>query len=103
MASTGSLAKRSASQRRIAKGPNLTNSLVTQRLNRLALPDEFKDRVQVCVEGRLVVLRGVVPSEFARQLVERLLALEPGVDEIRNELDVIPLCERDVIQAVFLD
>ncbi len=44
-------------------------------------------KIQVDQNG-VVVLRGQVESEHARRLAENLVRLEPGVREVRNELQV---------------
>jgi hypothetical protein len=40
------------------------------------------------MEGRVAVLRGAVGSEHDRNLAARLVMLEPGVSNVRNELQV---------------
>jgi hypothetical protein len=51
------------------------------------LPEErFASLPQVSLEEGVVVLRGIVNSEADRRVVETLVALEPGVSEVRNEL-----------------
>ncbi|HKB04760.1 MAG TPA: BON domain-containing protein, partial [Gemmataceae bacterium] len=40
------------------------------------------------VVGNTVILRGRVSDEDERRLVEGMVALEPGVHEVRNELEV---------------
>lgn len=44
--------------------------------------------VQVSMQGRTAVLRGRIATQADSSLAERLLQLEPGVDEVRNELVV---------------
>jgi hypothetical protein len=44
------------------------------------------DKINVSMEGGVVVVRGQVGSERERRLVETMLLLEPGVFELRNEL-----------------
>jgi hypothetical protein len=43
---------------------------------------------QVLMEGRTAVVRGVAASERDRELVSRLLLLEPGISSVRNEMTV---------------
>lgn len=50
---------------------------------RLRLPD-----VQFEFDGRTARLLGTVPTERHRDLAESMLRLEPGIDEIKNELIV---------------
>lgn len=44
--------------------------------------------VQAVVEGSTVVLRGTVPTEHDREVLERVALLEPGIAAVRNELVV---------------
>ncbi len=55
------------------------------RLARIPLPANVSG-VQVEMQGRTAVLRGEVATSADAQLVERLLALEPGIDSVQNEL-----------------
>lgn len=69
-----------------ATGPNLR---VQSRLARIP---QLKDRgaVQVEMEGKVAVLRGAVASQHEWDLIERLVLLEPGIENVRNELQVAP-------------
>lgn len=49
---------------------------------------EAVGEIAVSSVGRTVVLRGTVATEQARSLAERVALLEPGVSEVRNELEV---------------
>lgn len=44
--------------------------------------------VQVSLDGNVAVLKGTVPTNHDRLVLERLLLLEPGVDKVQNELVV---------------
>ena len=70
----------------IATGPNLR---VQTRLARIP---QLKERgsVKVEMEGQVAVLRGEVQSQHERDLVGRVVLLEPGVADVRNELQVAP-------------
>lgn len=46
--------------------------------------------VSVTMEGSTAVLRGLVGSERDRDLAARLALLEPGIADVRNELEVRP-------------
>ena len=46
--------------------------------------------LDVKMDGQTVVLRGVVATERERDLVARLVLLEPGISDVRNELTVSP-------------
>jgi hypothetical protein len=73
-------------------GPGVTGPAVSAvRLQgRLANNPRVKamGSVAVAVEGQTAVLKGSVASVHDRQLLEKLLLLEPGVSEVRNELQV---------------
>ena len=47
-------------------------------------------QVTVLMEGSTAVLTGTVASEHARDVLESLAMLEPGIAEVRNELLVNP-------------
>jgi osmotically-inducible protein OsmY len=44
--------------------------------------------IQVVVRGRIATLRGTVASDHAREAAARLVLLEPGVDQVDNQLQV---------------
>ncbi|MCY2988534.1 MAG: BON domain-containing protein [Planctomycetota bacterium] len=46
--------------------------------------------VKVEMEGKIAVLRGEVKSQRERDLIGRMLLLEPGISDVRNELVVAP-------------
>ncbi len=52
------------------------------------------DRIEVSVADGTATLRGVVVSERDRSLIAALLALEPGIWSVRNDLKVMPPQER---------
>lgn len=62
-------------------------SQIAQRLAK-ARQIQSSSPVQVEMAGGVVVLRGVVQSQHARELAERLVMLEPGVSTVQNELSV---------------
>jgi len=70
----------------ITTGPNLR---VQDRLARLP---QLKNAgsLKVEMEGQVAVLRGEVASQHERDLVGRLVLLEPGIADVRNELRVGP-------------
>ncbi|MCI0332697.1 MAG: BON domain-containing protein [Planctomycetes bacterium] len=45
---------------------------------------------QISMEGDVAVLVGVAASESQRLVLEKLVAMEPGVREVRNEMTVVP-------------
>lgn len=64
-----------------------TKTQISARVGRMSLPDRMK-QVQIEMEGRTAILRGNVPSESDKRMMERLLSLEPGVSKIRNEITI---------------
>ncbi len=69
----------------------VVNQQVNDRLSRTPLPGDLQARVRqdglrVEMEGRTAVLRGEVTAQEDGDLLARLLALEPGIDDVRNEL-----------------
>lgn len=52
----------------------------------------------VSLEGRTAVLRGMVANEKERDLAELLLTFEPGVSEVRNELQVASAAQQPTRQ-----
>jgi hypothetical protein len=50
-----------------------------------------KDRIQVAMQGEVIVLRGAVADDHERQLAELLIRLSPGVHDVRNDLQVRPV------------
>ena len=58
-----------------------------RRLTRIPALD-LKTPVAVKMDGRTVVLQGVVSSERQRDLIARLALLEPGISRVRNELAI---------------
>lgn len=63
------------------------SSTVAGRLTRLP-GVEFVGAPQVSFVGRTAVVQGTVASERDRELVSRLLLLEPGISAVRNELTI---------------
>jgi hypothetical protein len=69
-------------------------SNINTKLTKITLPPRLKGaNVDVALEGRTAVLRGTVKNAEAAKMIERLVLLEPGVDEVRSELvfgEVVP-------------
>ena len=53
-------------------------------------PDVGGGQVTVSMEGSTAVLTGTVATEHARDVLESLAMLEPGIAAVRNELLVNP-------------
>ena len=60
---------------------------INSRIARIPLPSGFED-VQVLVSGRTAVLRGRVSSADDISLLERLVRLEPGIDNVETQVNV---------------
>ena len=60
---------------------------IQTRISRLAV-DHSLGQPQVSVEGDTVVLRGVAESESQSLVLANLIALEPGVRAVRNEMTI---------------
>lgn len=63
-----------------------------QALDTLARSPYLSDssHIEVLMAGRTAILRGAVLSATEREIAEMLLSFEPGISEIRNELQVDP-------------
>lgn len=59
-------------------------AVLQRRLSRL----EPMSNLDVTMQGRRAVLRGVVATDHDRDLAEQLIRLEPGIDAVQNELTV---------------
>jgi hypothetical protein len=63
------------------------SSAVSQRL--ASLPAiHWSTPGQIEVQGRTAILRGVVATEHDRDLAERVVRLEAGIDQVQNQLVV---------------
>jgi len=71
----------------VASGPNLRVQKHLARIPQL----KNSGPLAVEMEGRVAVLRGEVSSQHERDLVARLVLLEPGIADVRNELQVAAL------------
>lgn len=72
--------------------PPLTTRFTARMTTRYAnLPAlAGKGNIAMVMEGETLVLQGQVQSAADRQLAEDLLSLEPGVNLVRNELEIAP-------------
>jgi hypothetical protein len=70
-----------------AAAPQVVSQQVQSRLDRTASVRRMGD-VRVEMEGRVAVVRGQVATPHERELVARMLLLEPGIGDVRNELVV---------------
>jgi hypothetical protein len=70
-------------------GPEVTPiaQMAQQRLPRLP-GVTLVGTPEVWMQGRTAIVRGVVASDRDRELVSRLLLLEPGISSVRNEMTV---------------
>jgi hypothetical protein len=77
-------------------GPELTTprttavaSAVEQHLTRA--PIQWSQPFEVSIEGRTAVLRGAVATARDRELAEALVQFEPGISDVQNDLQIVPL------------
>jgi hypothetical protein len=72
--------------------PRVTSGEIESRLETSfrSLDDPRFGAPEISVEDGVVTLRGTVPSENRRLVMEKLAALEPGVREVRNQMTVVP-------------
>jgi hypothetical protein len=75
--------------------PSLTTTTINTRFEKLSERTSFRGLNVEVVEDGKAVLRGTVASEDSRRLAERIVALEPGVRSVRNELVVEPTAAND--------
>ena len=59
----------------------------TSRFKNLPAAKRFPN-VKASYENGALVLRGSVATEKEKKMMERLMMLEPGVDSVKNELQV---------------
>lgn len=68
--------------------PAVTSQRVQSNLNRIP-QIRTMGSVNVQMEGRVAVLKGQVATQHDRDLVARMMLLEPGIGDVRNELVVV--------------
>lgn len=68
---------------------NLSSSSLQELIRQIDRGDRFA-RTQATLSDRTVVLTGTVTDSHDRELLESFLRLEPGVEEVRNDLVVAP-------------
>jgi hypothetical protein len=67
--------------------PEVVAATIQTRLGSILAAHNIAQPI-VTMEGDTAVLRGVAASESQRLMLERLIALEPGVRQVRNEMSV---------------
>jgi BON domain len=67
--------------------PTLVAGNVQARLTTSYFPQGV-ERPEVSLDGDTVVLRGTATSENQRLVIEKLISMEPGVRQVRNEMIV---------------
>ncbi len=70
-----------------AVGPAAFSEKLTRRVNQ-SRTVQATSPIEVQMSGRIAILRGSVASDRARVLAARLVLLEPGVDQVDNQLQV---------------
>lgn len=70
--------------------PEKTVQLAVQAQSRAekAIAARFENQIVVSVEGRIATLRGEVGDEEDSRLAEAIVRMEPGVSEVRNEVQI---------------
>jgi osmotically-inducible protein OsmY len=72
-----------------AKAAPVVSQDVSTRLTR-AFSTRSPGPLAIRMEGRRAILEGTVASERDRDLAQRLALLEPGIDEVQNDLAIGP-------------
>jgi hypothetical protein len=74
--------------------PGLAPEVVAVRLRarfQIDLPDGISGPMpEIELVGRKATIRGVAGSEYQRRLIGQLVALEPGVSQVENLLEIAP-------------
>ena len=68
--------------------PSEAATVLAKRLQ--TVPGFKNQSLEVLLQERTAILRGAVATEHDRLLAEQLVRLEPGVSQVRNELQVVP-------------
>lgn len=72
---------------RIEPAPDKLSASLTRRLAEIRAI-RCQTPIQVEVRGRTAILQGVVTTEHARDLAEQIVRLEPGIETVKNEIEV---------------
>ncbi len=67
---------------------------LTKRLEASLRPNGLGRSVEVSVQGDTAILRGTVSTEHDRSLTAFVVLLEPGIAEVKNEIEVGNLMQR---------
>ena len=70
-----------------ARDTSSISATLTRRLERSSML-QSRSRLSVEMNGQTAVLRGTVATEHDRELAERVVLLEPGVNRVENQLAV---------------
>jgi hypothetical protein len=70
-----------------ARSSAAVNSTLGRRLEEM-VASRGMPSVKASMQGRTLVLRGKVATEHDKSLVERMMLLEPGIDQVQNELEI---------------
>ncbi len=60
-----------------------------------SLGERFGNRIEVSVEGRTAILRGEVDTAESSRLAALMAGFEPGISDVRNELQVNSQLDQD--------
>ncbi len=55
-----------------------------------AFAGAFAESLEVTINGATVTLQGRVASDYDRALAEKMAKLQPGVDQVNNQLTIKP-------------
>lgn len=72
----------------VEKRTTAFRSRMTRLPNLKIIPDQVDIRVAQTSKGTVATLKGVVPSQRDRKIVQQILLLEPGIDLVDNQLVV---------------
>jgi hypothetical protein len=78
--------------------PSVVTQNIRTRLASLATDHRIGQPI-VTMEGDTAVLRGVAESESQREVLANLIALEPGVRQVRNEMQLVSVTNATSVPA----
>ena len=71
--------------REVSNRTTNTMAKLYERIGRLG-----GSQAHIAINGSMAVLHGQVDSSRTAELLEQMLRFEPGIDEVRNELQIVP-------------
>jgi len=73
------------SEGNVRNGDKSTDALALRIQNKLRIPE-----LSIVVEDRTAIISGTAETANQRNRVELMLRFEPGIDAVRNEIEVVP-------------